>query len=126
MKKGKKVLVLLGSPTRKGNSAILAEKIAVGAKAAGAAVETVFLHGLAIAPCKACYACQKPKSKGCSIDDDMQPIYHKMLRGRCLGDRKPRLLVHDVRPVEALDGPLPGVAVPTGRTPLRASESPWP
>jgi multimeric flavodoxin WrbA len=79
MKKGKKVLVLLGSPTRKGNSAILAEKIAGGAKAAGAAVETVFLHALAIAPCKACYACQKPKSKGCSIDDDMQPLYRKMI-----------------------------------------------
>jgi multimeric flavodoxin WrbA len=79
MKKGKKVLVLLGSPRRRGNSAILAERIAGGAKAAGAAVETVYLHALAIAPCKACYACQKPKSKGCSIDDDMQPLYRKML-----------------------------------------------
>ena len=75
----KKVLVLLGSPRRKGNSAILAEKIAAGAKAAGAAVETLYLHGLSIAPCKACMACQKPGSKGCSIDDDMQPIYRKML-----------------------------------------------
>jgi len=79
MKKGKKVLVLLGSPRRKGNSAILAERIAGGARAAGAAVETVYLHALAIAPCKACYACQKPKSKGCSIDDDMQPLYRKMI-----------------------------------------------
>ncbi len=79
MKPKKKVLVLLGSPRRKGNTALLAEKIAAGAKAAGAAVETVFLHGLAIAPCKACFACQRPKSKGCSIDDDMQPIYRKML-----------------------------------------------
>lgn len=75
----KKILVLLGSPRRKGNSAILAEKIAAGAKAAGAAVETLYLHGLSIAPCKACMACQKPGSKGCSIDDDMQPIYRKML-----------------------------------------------
>ncbi len=75
----KKVLVLLGSPRRKGNSAILAEKIAAGAKTAGAVVETLYLHGLSIAPCKACFACQKPKSRGCSIDDDMQPIYRKML-----------------------------------------------
>ena len=75
----KKILVLLGSPRRKGNSAILAEKIAAGAKAAGAAVETLYLHGLSIAPCKACMACQKPGSTGCSIDDDMQPIYRKML-----------------------------------------------
>jgi multimeric flavodoxin WrbA len=79
MKKTKKVLVLLGSPRRKGNSAILAEAIAGGAKAAGAAVETVFIHALEIAPCKACFACQKPKSKGCAIDDEMQPIYRKML-----------------------------------------------
>ena len=79
MKKAKKVLVLLGSPRRKGNSALLAEAIAGGAKAAGAAVEAVFLQPLEIAPCTACYACQKPKSKGCAIDDDMQPIYRKML-----------------------------------------------
>jgi multimeric flavodoxin WrbA len=79
MKKYGKVLVLLGSPRRKGNSAALAGAIARGAKAAGAEVETLYLHGLAIAPCKACMACQKPRSKGCSIDDDMQPIYRKML-----------------------------------------------
>jgi multimeric flavodoxin WrbA len=79
MKKEKKVLVLLGSPRRKGNSSILAEAIARGAKAAGASVDTVFLHALEITACKACYACQRPKSKGCAIDDDMQPIYRKML-----------------------------------------------
>lgn len=78
MEKKTKVLVLLGSPRKKGNSAILAEKITKGAMSAGAEVETVFLHGLNIAPCKSCYACQKPKSKGCSIDDDMQPIYRAM------------------------------------------------
>ncbi|OPY07634.1 MAG: putative NAD(P)H-dependent FMN-containing oxidoreductase YwqN [Syntrophaceae bacterium PtaB.Bin038] len=80
MKKSKKVLVLLGSPRRKGNSAVLAGAIAAGARAAGAAVETLYLHGLTIAPCKACMACRKPRSKGCSIDDDMQPIYRKMLK----------------------------------------------
>ena len=75
----KKVLVLLGSPRKNGNSAILAGKIAAGARAAGATVETVFLHGLKIAPCKACYACQRKNSRGCSIIDDMQPLYRKML-----------------------------------------------
>jgi multimeric flavodoxin WrbA len=79
-KKGvKRVLVLLGSPRKKGNSAALAAQIAKGAKAAGAKVETVFLHGLNIAPCKSCYACQKKKSRGCSIDDAMQEIYPKLL-----------------------------------------------
>jgi len=77
-KSAKKVLVLLGSPRRKGNSAILADQIAQGAKAVGARVETLFIHGMKISPCKSCYACQKPNSKGCSIKDDMQEVYKKL------------------------------------------------
>jgi multimeric flavodoxin WrbA len=77
-KSAKKVLVLLGSPRKKGNSAILADQIAKGAKAVGARVETLFIHGMKIAPCKSCYACQKPNSKGCSIKDDMQEVYKKL------------------------------------------------
>jgi len=75
----KKVLVLLGSPRKKGNSAILAASIANGAKLEGAKIETLFIHGMKIAPCKSCYACQKPNSTGCSIKDDMQTIYKKLL-----------------------------------------------
>ncbi|MEW5913991.1 MAG: flavodoxin family protein [Thermodesulfobacteriota bacterium] len=74
----KKVVVLLGSPRRKGNSAALAAAIAEGARSAGAKVETIFLHGRKIAPCRSCYACQKPGSRGCAINDDMQPIYAKL------------------------------------------------
>ena len=74
----KKVLVLLGSPRKKGNSAILAGRIARGARSAGANVETLFIHGMKIAPCSSCYACQKPNSKGCSINDDMQIVYKKL------------------------------------------------
>ena len=47
-----KVLVLLGSPRRKGNSAILAGQIEKGAKAVKAKVETIYLHGKTIAPAK--------------------------------------------------------------------------
>ena len=78
MKKGNTVLILLGSPRKKGNSAILAEEIAAGARSAGADVETVYLHGLNIAPCRSCYHCQKPDSTGCAIDDDMQRVYASM------------------------------------------------
>ena len=74
-----KVLVLLGSPRKMGNSAILAERIAGGAKSAKAMVETIYLHGMNIAPCKACFTCQKKNSKGCSIKDDMQGIYAKLI-----------------------------------------------
>jgi multimeric flavodoxin WrbA len=48
------VMILEGSPRMNGNSAILAEQLAGGAKEAGAEVETVFLHYLNIAPCSAC------------------------------------------------------------------------
>jgi len=75
----KKILVLLGSPRKKGNSTMLAEQIIKGAEAAGAIVEKIYLHGEKIAPCQACYACRKKDSKGCAIDDDMQPIYQKLI-----------------------------------------------
>ena len=75
----KKVLIMLSSPRKKGNSAALAEEIAAGAKLKGAAVESLFLHGMKIAPCQSCYACQKKGSKGCAIDDDMQAIYPKLI-----------------------------------------------
>ena len=77
--KQKKVLVLLGSPRKKGNSTTLAERIIKGAETAGATVERVYLHGQDIAPCNACYACRKEDAKGCVIKDDMQPIYKKLV-----------------------------------------------
>ncbi len=79
MKKGMKVLVLLGSPRKNGNSALLAERIIKGAEAQGAKVKTVFLHGLDIRPCTSCYKCQKPGSQGCSIKDDMQKLYPALI-----------------------------------------------
>lgn len=77
--KAKKVLIILGSPRKKGNSTILAEQISKGAQSTGADVESIFLQGLKIAPCRSCYACQKPDSKGCAIQDDMQAIFPKLI-----------------------------------------------
>ena len=77
--KAKKILVLLGSPRKKGNSTTLANQIVAGAESAGATAEKIFLHGKDISPCQACYACQQPDSKGCAIDDEMQPIYGKLI-----------------------------------------------
>jgi multimeric flavodoxin WrbA len=75
----KKILVFLGSPRKKGNSTTLANQIVAGAESAGATVEKIFLHGKDISPCQACYVCQQPDSKGCAIDDEMQPIYGKLI-----------------------------------------------
>lgn len=74
----KKVLILLGSPRKRGNSALLAAEAAKAAKAAGASVETIYLHGLDIKPCTACDACQRKPGRGCIIRDDMQPLYPKL------------------------------------------------
>ncbi len=74
-----KILVLQGSPRKKGNSIALAEQIVEGAESVGATVEKIFLHSQDISPCQACYACQRPDSIGCAIDDDMQPIYKKLM-----------------------------------------------
>ncbi len=78
--KAKQVLVILGSPRRKGNSSTLAAQISRGAKAAGARVETVFLQALKISPCRGCDTCKKQDSRGCAIKDDMQEMYRKLLR----------------------------------------------
>jgi multimeric flavodoxin WrbA len=76
----KQVLVILGSPRKKGNSSTLAARISRGAKSAGAEVETLFLHNLKISPCRGCDTCQKHDSKGCAIKDDMQEIYPKLIK----------------------------------------------
>ena len=72
------VLVVLGSPRKRGNSALLAAQIASGAKRAGATISTVFLHALRIQPCRGCWKCRKAGSTGCAIQDDMQPVYQQM------------------------------------------------
>jgi multimeric flavodoxin WrbA len=81
--KAAKILTLQGSPRKNGNSIALAEQIVKGAESVGAAVEKIYLHGKDISPCQACYACQRPDSKGCAIDDEMQPIYKKLIDADC-------------------------------------------
>lgn len=78
--KTKQVLVILGSPRKKGNSSTLTARISRGAKSAGAEVETLFLQDLKISPCRGCNTCQKHDSKGCAVKDDMQEIYPKLIK----------------------------------------------
>ena len=74
----KKVMIVVGSPRKKGNSSILAKQAAAGAKADGAVVETFYLHDMNIKPCTACDACRKKKDTDCVLDDDMQQLYPKL------------------------------------------------
>ena len=84
MNTAKKILVLLGSPRKKGNSTTLAKQIIKGAEAEGAEVESIYLNGLQIKPCQGCYACKKKDSKGCVVDDDMQSLYPKIIASDAL------------------------------------------
>ena len=76
---GKKILILLGSPRKAGNTSVLADSLARGSEQAGARVETLFLHGLDISPCTGCNACQEEDAQGCIIEDAMQDVYRKII-----------------------------------------------
>ena len=72
----KRVLAVVGSPRKGGNTDILVDAILAGAKEAGATVEKVMLSDLDIAPCKACSACRT--TGRCIQKDDMQGLLEKM------------------------------------------------
>ena len=72
----RKILILKGSPREKGNSSVLAERAADGARESGAEVESISLHGLDIRPCDACDQCRDTNM--CVIQDDMNKLYPKL------------------------------------------------
>jgi len=69
----KRILAVMGSPRRNGNTHILVSKIVEGARANGAVVDELFLGELNISECDGCYACWKGRQ--CSKNDDMRAIY---------------------------------------------------
>jgi multimeric flavodoxin WrbA len=71
-----KVLAVVGSPRKGGNTEILVSRIAEGAVSVGAAVEMVRLGDLHIRECEGCHACWR--GRPCSKDDDMRPLYEKI------------------------------------------------
>ncbi|MFC2078764.1 flavodoxin family protein [Candidatus Bipolaricaulota bacterium] len=74
-----KVLGIVGSPRKGGNTDLLVGELLRGAEEAGAEVERVFLPDLNINPCKGCGACYKDGEK-CPQQDDMQLLIEKMSR----------------------------------------------
>ena len=76
--KRKKVLIVLGSPRARGNSATLGERVAAGVRAAGGAAESIRLHGMDLRPCRACDACQRNKDYRCVQRDGMKDIYPRL------------------------------------------------
>lgn len=74
----KKILILSGSPRRAGNSDLLCDEFAKGARVAGRTVEKIFVADYKINYCKACYYC-KDNNGECVFKDDMSEILQKMI-----------------------------------------------
>ncbi|QEM67964.1 flavodoxin family protein [Geobacter sp. FeAm09] len=68
-----KLVCLLGSPRRNGNSATIAAHIVQRAQELGAETETVYLNGLAYRGCQGCYAC-KTTLERCVLNDDLAAV----------------------------------------------------
>ena len=72
----KKILVLSTSPRKGGNSDLLADAFARGAREAGNTVEKISLSGLRVDFCRGCLSCLN--TKRCVIQDDAAAIVQKM------------------------------------------------
>lgn len=73
----RKILILLGSPRKNGNTAALAEAFCKGATEAGHVVTTFYLADATINPCKACDFCQRNNGE-CIQKDSMTELYQHL------------------------------------------------
>jgi multimeric flavodoxin WrbA len=71
-----KAVGVVGSPRKGGNTEILTAHCLKAMAEEGLDTELVRLAGLKISGCTACGYCFE--NEGCSIEDDLQPIYEKM------------------------------------------------
>ena len=72
---GMKIVILNGSPRRKGNTAALAAAFTQGAEHAGHTVTEFFLDGMNIRGCKGCFGGHSSQTCPCVQRDDMDNIY---------------------------------------------------
>lgn len=75
-----KVLCILASPRKKGNSATIARRFLNVAEDRGATIETYILNELDYRACQACYAC-KTMLEHCALKDDLTPVLKAL--GEC-------------------------------------------
>ena len=73
----KKILGVIGSPRRNGNTHLLVSIILAGAREAGAEAEEIFLRDLLIQECDGCHTCWK--GRPCRQRDDMNDLYPKII-----------------------------------------------
>lgn len=74
-----KILALIGSPRKRGNTDILVNEICRGLKTKGHAVEAIRLYDYEILPCLDCRHCKRSEADyTCPLMDGMQVIYPKL------------------------------------------------
>ena len=71
-----KVIGIVGSPRKNGNTELLTKHTLKAISEEGLDTELIRLAGLEIKPCNACMACKEQEI--CSIKDDLFPIYLRM------------------------------------------------
>lgn len=72
-----KVLGIVCSPRKGGNTEILVEEALASARDCGAETDLFAIQGKDIKPCDACYSCRTTGK--CHIKDDMQDLYARLL-----------------------------------------------
>lgn len=75
-----RVLGVVGSPRRGGNTETLVDEVLRGAEEAGAQTEKAVLSEMNVQPCRACDACNR--TGRCVIEDDMVALLERMKGSR--------------------------------------------
>lgn len=71
-----KIIGIIASPRKEGNTAWTVNKILEGAKEQGAETHSWCFSDLDIKPCQGCLCCHMDnRDQGCIINDDMQELY---------------------------------------------------
>ena len=73
-----KIIAIMGSPRRGGNTDLLLDSFLRGVKEGGGEYEKLFISDLDISPCRECLDCEEDGE--CVISDDMQSVYRKLLK----------------------------------------------
>ncbi|MDR3629131.1 MAG: flavodoxin family protein [Desulfocapsaceae bacterium] len=82
-----KVIAFNGSPRKKWNTATLLEKALEGASSKGAETELIHLYDLNYKGCLSCFSCKTMNGKSygrCAVNDDLTPIFEKVLDAQSL------------------------------------------
>lgn len=71
-----KVLGIVGSPRKGGNTDVLVSQVLAGARSLGAETEKLYLDDLSISPCRACFSWAQGGT--CVVRDDFQRVVEKL------------------------------------------------